>query len=109
MLIYTMPNGAQCIVPGKRDVERLAVGDYAPNILGDWREIVKIAYAGVNPEGRAYVGYEVALEEGATLTASMVADEAIPTIPLCRDYRISDINALIAQGLSPNGATPINR
>jgi hypothetical protein len=56
--------------------------------------VVRIAYRGVDINGRAYVGFYTAFGENGTLSGSYKEGELVRTVPLCSRYTSHELDVI---------------
>lgn len=84
-------DGLLVVKPTRQDIESLQVGDYAPNCFGKFGIVNKIAYRGIDVNGKAYVGYYVQWHgDGSSISETLKENRILMTVPLSNKYGTSD-------------------
>jgi hypothetical protein len=87
-------NNEIMLIPTREQVEWLKEGDLALNCFGRMVPVVRIAYRGVDINGRAYVGFYTAFGQNGTLSGSYKEGELVRTVPLCSRYTSHELDVI---------------
>lgn len=81
-------------VPRADFVANIKPGDYAPDSFGNAAQVVTIAYRGIDVNGKAYVGVNLAFGDNATISESYKVDRLHRHIGICNLYTSAELDAI---------------
>jgi len=81
-------------MPTREQVQSLKVGDFALDCFGKMREVVEVYGRGDDIHGKAYVCFYTEWGLSSRISNSMKEDEILRTLPVCREYKSAEIDAM---------------
>ena len=87
-------NNEIILIPTREQVEGLQAGDLALDCFGRMSRVVRIAYRGVDVNGRHFVGFYTELGEHSSISNDYKEGELVVTLPLATKYTADELDRI---------------
>lgn len=84
----------EVVIPTKEDIDNIAVGTFAPDCFGSFREVVKVAYDGINVNGKKFISYYTKLSDTGSVSNSLTEGKILRSLAATRYFTSAELDQI---------------